>query len=135
MAQIIKDYCLATKNALYVESLGQLRYLSALHHFDAVIGNSSSGILEAPSFDIPTINIGNRQIGREMSSSIVCVEPDAQKISHALNYIESKGFLAKLKHNSNPHDISNTSSSIVCQLHRFLNSPLSMQTSKVFCDQ
>lgn len=52
-------------------SLGQLRYLSALQYVDAVVGNSSSGILEVPSFGKPTLNIGNRQKGRIAAGSVV----------------------------------------------------------------
>lgn len=66
-------------------SLGQLRYLSALQHVDMVLGNSSSGILEVPSFKIPTINIGDRQKGRVMPASVFNCEVDKESI---LNTIE-----------------------------------------------
>ena len=65
-------------------SLGQLRYLSALQYVDAVVGNSSSGLLEAPSFKIGTINIGDRQKGRIKASSVIDCEPKKNSISTAL---------------------------------------------------
>tara|TARA_B100000508_G_scaffold141091_1_gene146345 strand:+ start:81595 stop:82749 length:1155 start_codon:yes stop_codon:yes gene_type:complete len=65
-------------------SLGQLRYLSALQHVDMVLGNSSSGILEVPSFKIPTINIGDRQKGREMPDSVINCNVDRMSILKAI---------------------------------------------------
>lgn len=60
-------------------SLGQVRYLSALRYCCMVVGNSSSGIIEAPSFHIPTIDIGDRQKGRELAGSIIHCETDEKK--------------------------------------------------------
>lgn len=67
-----------------VPSLGQQRYLAALKHCQAVIGNSSSGIIEAPSFQVPTVNIGSRQRGREAAASVLHCEPDASAITHCI---------------------------------------------------
>lgn len=70
--KMIDDY--VTQNAIKAiafTSLGQLRYLSALKYVDAVVGNSSSGIIEVPSFGIPTINIGDRQKGRVAADSVL----------------------------------------------------------------
>ena len=63
-----------------ITSLGQVRYLSAVKHADAVVGNSSSGIIEVPSFDVPTVNIGARQLGRLCAKSVLHVEPLAVEI-------------------------------------------------------
>ena len=69
--KMIDDYVAQnTKKAIAFTSLGQLRYLSALQYMDAVVGNSSSGIIEVPSFGIPTINIGDRQKGRIAADSV-----------------------------------------------------------------
>lgn len=65
-------------------SLGQLKYLSLLKHCDAVIGNSSSGIIEAPAFGKPTVNIGSRQSGRLRADSIIDVEVSKQQIQNAI---------------------------------------------------
>jgi UDP-N-acetylglucosamine 2-epimerase (non-hydrolysing)/GDP/UDP-N,N'-diacetylbacillosamine 2-epimerase (hydrolysing) len=65
-------------------SLGQLRYLSAMAQVDAVVGNSSSGLYEAPSFKIPTVNIGDRQKGRLQAASVINCEPVAESIIVAI---------------------------------------------------
>jgi UDP-N-acetylglucosamine 2-epimerase (non-hydrolysing)/GDP/UDP-N,N'-diacetylbacillosamine 2-epimerase (hydrolysing) len=65
-------------------SLGQLRYLSAMKHADVVVGNSSSGILEAPSFGKSTVNIGDRQDGRVFAESVFSCTPTAEGVSRAL---------------------------------------------------
>lgn len=67
------------------ESLGQLLYLSALKHASLVVGNSSSGLYEAPSFRIPTINIGSRQDGRLKANSVIDCVPDRAQISAAID--------------------------------------------------
>ena len=61
-------------------NLGQLKYISLMKHVDAVVGNSSSGILEAPSMKIPTINIGDRQEGRIKAKSVIDCEPNRNSI-------------------------------------------------------
>ena len=84
-------------------SLGQLRYLSVMKHVDAVIGNSSSGIIEAPSFSTATINIGDRQKGRVRARSIIDVEPDLLSINNALIKLDDSKFLSLVKKKENPH--------------------------------
>ncbi|MFH0709176.1 MAG: UDP-N-acetylglucosamine 2-epimerase [Pseudomonadota bacterium] len=84
-------------------SLGQLRYLSALQYIDAVVGNSSSGIAEAPSFKIATINIGERQKGRLKADSIIECKPDKKEILHAFTQLYSNGFQEVLKKVQNPY--------------------------------
>ena len=82
---MINDYvCRNSKNSIAFSSLGRLRYLSALKYVDAVIGNSSSGIIEAPSFKLATINIGDRQNGRVKASSIIDCLPKKEDITKAL---------------------------------------------------
>lgn len=76
-------------------SLGQLRYFNAIRYVDGVVGNSSSGILEVPSFNIPTINIGQRQKGRVMAQSIINCSVNTNEIQKAINEIyttEKKAF-------------------------------------------
>jgi UDP-hydrolysing UDP-N-acetyl-D-glucosamine 2-epimerase len=65
-------------------SLGQLRYLSLMSHVDAVVGNSSSGLYEAPSFGIPTVNIGDRQRGRLAAVSVLSCPPERQAIRETI---------------------------------------------------
>ena len=73
-------------------SLGQLRYLSAVKHADFVIGNSSSGIIEAPSFHIPTVNIGDRQKGRLQSLTVIDALPTFASIQTAIQKARSETF-------------------------------------------
>jgi len=73
-----------SERALSFSSLGHLRYLSAIQYMDAVVGNSSSGIIEVPAFGVPTVNIGDRQKGRLTGPTIFNCEPTKQAISEAL---------------------------------------------------
>jgi len=94
-------------------SLGQLRYLSALQFIDAVVGNSSSGLIEAPSFKIATINIGDRQQGRVTAESVIHCEPDRELINRSIESVYSESFQNKLQHVQNPYEADMTSKSIV----------------------
>ena len=84
-------------------SLGQLNYLSVLKYVDFMIGNSSSGLLEAPSFKIGTINIGDRQNGRIKSESVVDCLPNKKSIKKAIKIIYSNKFQNLLKNVKNPY--------------------------------
>lgn len=84
-------------------SLGQLKYLSALKYVDLVIGNSSSGLIEVPSFKIPTINIGDRQRGRIKAASVINCEPTKSAICQALSQALDPCFKASLQSLKNPY--------------------------------
>jgi len=100
--KMIDDYVLKNKKkSIVFTSMGQLRYLSALQYIDAVVGNSSSGILEAPSFKIATINIGDRQKGRLQAKSVVNVKPKKTDILKGIDKIYSQKFQLKLKNTKN----------------------------------
>ena len=102
--QMIDEY--VTKNShksIVFTSLGQLRYLSALQYVDAVVGNSSSGLAEAPSFKIGTINIGDRQKGRIKASSVIDCEPNKDSILKSFEKLYSKEFQETLKTTINPY--------------------------------
>ncbi len=81
---LILDYVSQRDNAVFCSTLGSARYFSALKYCDVVIGNSSSGIMEAPSFKIPTVNIGSRQDRRIRAESIVDCESEASEIFSAI---------------------------------------------------
>lgn len=101
---MIDDYVAKnTSKAICFTSLGQLRYLSALQYVDAVIGNSSSGLLEAPSFKIATVNIGDRQRGRIMAKSVIQCDSSSQNIEIAINKAISTEFKEILKTVENPY--------------------------------
>jgi GDP/UDP-N,N'-diacetylbacillosamine 2-epimerase (hydrolysing) len=110
---MIDDYVKTRKNTISFDSLGQLRYLSCLQYMDCVIGNSSSGILEAPSFKIGTINIGSRQKGRIKAESVIDVDCDKKSILHGLKTLYSKDFQKKLENCVNPYNSDHTSKKIV----------------------
>jgi UDP-N-acetylglucosamine 2-epimerase (non-hydrolysing)/GDP/UDP-N,N'-diacetylbacillosamine 2-epimerase (hydrolysing) len=99
-------------------SLGQLRYLSAMKHAAAVIGNSSSGIIEAPAMTVPTVNIGDRQRGRVRSPSIIdCAEKSAD-IADAIRKTIAGDFLDSLKTTANPYGNGGASKRIKEKLKR-----------------
>jgi len=79
-----------------VTSLGQVRYLSLMKHARAVVGNSSSGILEAPFMGTPTVNIGNRQRGRLQAPSVLSVSVEKDEIRKALRDVLSPDFQNRL---------------------------------------
>lgn len=84
-------------------SLGQLRYLSCLQYVDGVVGNSSSGLLEAPSFHLGTVNIGDRQLGRLKASSVIDCAPLRQEIARSLDVLFSEDFRNLLPKVRNPY--------------------------------
>ena len=84
-------------------SLGQLRYLSAMQYIDAVVGNSSSGLIETPTFKIGTINIGDRQKGRLKADSVIDSLPNKKNIKDAFEVLYSKKFQSVLKTIENPY--------------------------------
>ncbi|PHS33938.1 MAG: UDP-N-acetylglucosamine 2-epimerase (hydrolyzing) [Sulfurovum sp.] len=92
-----------THKAVGFTSLGQLRYLSALQYVDAVVGNSSSGLAEAPSFKIGTINIGDRQKGRIMAESVINCDDNKKSILDAFKYLYSNEFKELLQNTKNPY--------------------------------
>lgn len=96
-----------------VASLGQARYLSAMTLCEAVVGNSSSGIIEAPSCQVPTVNIGSRQQGREMAASVICCSAESQTIRHAIDQALSETFKVRCRDTSNPYDSGAFSSHFV----------------------
>lgn len=112
--QLIDEY--VGKNpdkAIAFTSLGQLRYLSAIQFMDAVVGNSSSGILEVPSFKKPTVNIGDRQKGRLQAASVINCLPETGAIQSALDEAFSKRFREGLPHIKNPYGDGNPSEKIL----------------------
>lgn len=83
---LLEEYAAKSpERVLAIPSLGQKRYLSAVKHAQAVVGNSSSGIIEVPSFKIPTINVGERQRGRMAAKSVMSCPPTTQAISKTLS--------------------------------------------------
>lgn len=98
--------------AIAYKSLGIMRYLSVMKYSGAVVGNSSSGLLEVPSFGIPTLNIGDRQKGRMAADSVYNCATDKESILKGLDVIMSPAFKKKAAETYNPYDKENTSEEI-----------------------
>lgn len=107
--ELINEFTNTHINSKAYKSLGVLRYLSALQFVDAVVGNSSSGIIEVPSFNIPTVNIGDRQKGRIQAQSIINCQPLKDEILNALN----TAFKFKKKNIINPYEGINSADKII----------------------
>ena len=113
LIKMIEKFVSQHVNAHAFTSLGQLRYLSCITQVDGVIGNSSSGLLEVPSFKKGTINIGDRQKGRLQATSVINCEPAFNGIADALNTLYSPYFQAKLSQVSSPYGDGGASEEIV----------------------
>lgn len=116
----IDEFVEKNDNAIVFTSLGMVRYLSALKYCTMVIGNSSSGLLEAPSFGIPTINIGDRQKGRLQANSVINCEPIKEDIEKAIQLALSEEFKDKAKNTINPYGDGKTSCKVVEKIKDFL---------------
>ena len=108
-------------NILNYENLPFIKYISLLYYSSAIIGNSSSGIMEAPFLHIPSINIGTRQEGRGKTESIMNVKYDKHEIKMAINKtLTDKKFLNSIKNQNNEHG-NGTSSKKIIQILEKLN--------------
>lgn len=119
------------ERSVVFSSLGKKRYLSALNNVSAVVGNSSSGIIEAPYFGIPTLNIGIRQKGRIAAQSVVHCGTLKENIIDGLNIILSDKFLFTSKSVFNPYEKSGTVDHI---LYILKTSPIKDIIQKTFYD-
>ena len=99
----IKDFVEKNDNAYIFESLGQLNYLSCMAIVDGIIGNSSSGILEAPTLKVGAVNIGSRQLGRSQSESVINSPANKVELEKALDKLLSPEFQATLEFCESPY--------------------------------
>lgn len=116
--EMIKEFVVGHANASVFTSLGQLRYLSCIQHVDGVVGNSSSGLAEVPSFCKGTVNIGERQRGRLKAESVIDCAPERADIVAALEQLYSPVFQEKLKTVRNPYGDGGASKRVVEILER-----------------
>jgi GDP/UDP-N,N'-diacetylbacillosamine 2-epimerase (hydrolysing) len=110
---MVQNFVNQHTNARAYTSLGQLRYLSCIAQVDGVLGNSSSGLAEVPSFKKGTINIGDRQRGRLQAESVINCEPTQGSIASALVQLYSADFQAHLHKVTNPYGEGGASEVIV----------------------
>ena len=129
--KMINNYIKQRKNVVAFKSMGTNNYLSSLQYVDGVIGNSSSGICEVPSFKKGSINIGIRQKGRLKASSIIDCIPNRYKINEAIKKLYSTTFQKKLKDTVNPYDKGETSDLVIKILESSFNE---INLNKAFFD-
>lgn len=113
------------------KSLGVVRYLSVMRQVAAVVGNSSSGLVEVPSFGIPTLNIGDRQKGRLVADSVFNCAPDKEAILKGLDEVMSPAFIQKAAETHNPYEKENTAQAIFDVISTY---PLEQLNQKHFYD-
>lgn len=128
---MIEKFVSKNNFATAYNSLGQLNFFSLLNQVDGIIGNSSSGILEAPSFGIMSVNIGDRQTGRIKADSVIDCRPIRADISKSINLIYSKKYQVISKKVQNPYQNGDTSKKI---FEKLANHPLTNLQSKYFYD-
>lgn len=131
LIKMIEQFVSQHPNARAYTSLGQLRYLSCIAQVDGVIGNSSSGLTEVPSFKKGTINVGDRQRGRLHAESVINCEPTRKSIDAALKKLYSTAFQMKLSQVQNPYGDGGASQKIVQLLQAH---PLNDSLKKSFYD-
>lgn len=111
---ILENYSLRNpKRVLAIPSLGQVRYLSAVKHSSAVIGNSSSGIIEVPAFDVPTVNIGVRQKGRLSAKSVINCNHTKESVVSAIKHAVERRYKSKDEIIENPYGQGDTSRQVI----------------------
>ena len=116
---MIKDYVAKNRDrSISFSSMGNLNYLSLLQFVDGVVGNSSSGLLEAPTFKIGTINIGDRQTGRIKADSVIDCKPNQNSVSNAIKKLYSNRFQNKLKTVDNPYGAGKATEKIMAILNK-----------------
>jgi GDP/UDP-N,N'-diacetylbacillosamine 2-epimerase (hydrolysing) len=113
LIRMVEKFVAQHSNACAYTSLGQLRYLSCIAHVDGVVGNSSSGLAEVPSFKKGTVNIGDRQRGRLQAGSVLNCEPTRQSIATVLERLYGADFQAGLNKVVNPYGEGGASDKII----------------------
>ncbi|MEY8332190.1 UDP-N-acetylglucosamine 2-epimerase [Lachnospiraceae bacterium 47-T17] len=125
--EMLDAFVSKNKNAAVFRSMGQTGYLSALCHACAVVGNSSSGIIEAPSFHIPTVNIGDRQKGRIAGVSVIHCKTGYAEIHAAIGQALTKEFRRKCLVSGNPYEGVDTCGRITSKIKRELEKGICLQ--------
>jgi GDP/UDP-N,N'-diacetylbacillosamine 2-epimerase (hydrolysing) len=132
---LIEKFAQENSNIMGFTSLGMKRYLSALKYCTVVIGNSSSGLIEAPSFGVPTINIGDRQKGRLQANSVINCEPNEKSIQQAIDFVLYEEVHSELKNIVNPYGNGDTSEKVVTVLKDFiLNGKIDLKKKFYDCE-
>jgi GDP/UDP-N,N'-diacetylbacillosamine 2-epimerase (hydrolysing) len=131
LIQMVENFVKSHPNARLYASLGQLRYLSCIAQVDGVVGNSSSGLAEVPSFKKGTINIGDRQRGRLQAASVINCGPVQAEITAALGRLYAAEFQASLGQVLNPYGEGGASEKVLKILKEY---PIQHIVKKSFHD-
>ena len=115
-------------------NLGQRRYLSAMQLAQIVVGNSSSGIIESPTFRVPVVNVGSRQEGRVRARNVIDCEPNCESVREAINQARSQAFRDSLADLSNPYGDGQSAERIIGHLRSMDNGEWPRLTQKRFVD-
>lgn len=129
LIKMVEQFVAQHANARAYTSLGQLRYLSCIAHVDGVVGNSSSGLAEVPSFKKGTINIGDRQKGRLQAASVLNCEPTRASIAAALAKLYSLPFERSLSQVINPYGTGGATAKVLAIIKDF---PMDHLINKAF---
>ncbi len=113
LIKMIEEFVSQNENAKVFTSLGQLKYLSCISYVDGVVGNSSSGITEVPTFKKGTINVGDRQLGRTQAASVINCEPTEKDIESAIKTLYSLEFKSNLAAINSPYGEGGASARVV----------------------
>lgn len=119
LIKMVEQFVAQHPNARAYTSLGQLRYLSCIAQVDGVVGNSSSGLAEVPSFKKGTINVGDRQRGRLQAESVINCEPTRQSIEAALKRLYDADFQIGLRQVRNPYGEGGASEQVVSTIKHY----------------
>lgn len=118
--QLIKSYVKKNKkNSIFIHNLGQKVFHKVLKKVDCIIGNSSSGVIEAPSCNTPSINIGKRQAGRIMCKSVINIKENCKEMDNSIKEIYKNNFLRLIKNQKKYYEKKNTSNKIIRVLEQF----------------
>jgi GDP/UDP-N,N'-diacetylbacillosamine 2-epimerase (hydrolysing) len=132
LIQMIQEFCATRPHAKAFTSLGQLRYFSCIQHCDGVVGNSSSGLLEVPSFKKGTVNIGDRQRGRLRAASVIDCEPERGAIAAALQSLWELDFCMELTASINPYGDGSASDHITSLIAQRISKGTKSSEKKAF---
>lgn len=129
----INKFLAANTNAKAFKSVGTKLYLTLLSYADLCVGNSSSGLVEAPSFELPVLNIGNRQKGRLIPRNVICVNGEKKSIGEGIKKGLSKRFKRNLAGMKNPYDKGNAVNNVLKVLHNLKSTPELL--NKIFIEE
>jgi len=132
LIKMIRDFCATRRYAKAFTSLGQQRYFSCIQQCDGVVGNSSSGLAEVPSFKKGTVNIGDRQKGRLRAASVIDCEPEREAIAAALQRIWEPEFRMGLTVTGNLYGDAFASDCIISLIIQCICNGTKHNTAKVF---